>query len=78
MLTIKIAESPHHAPNYARDHIDIRTATLDCAVIVKRGTVNGLPTVDLQFRDAEGNEFVAMVTGAILEQLAVAIQAARQ
>lgn len=72
-LTILIFDSPEQAPNYNRDMVDVRAATLTTAVIVKRGTVAGKPTVDFQFKDQEGNDFVAMLTGELVKQLAAAV-----
>ena len=76
-ITIEVVESPQDAPNYARDRVDIRSATITRAVVVKNGTVNGNPTVDIQFTDASGAEFVAMITGNLIEQLASVVSSAR-
>lgn len=74
ILNIKIAESPEAAPNYNRDMLDVRAAVIHTAIVVKRGTVSGKPTVDFQIRTADGAEFVAMLTGAIIQNLAAIIQ----
>lgn len=70
-LEISIAQSPAEAPKYGKDFTAVN---IDKAIIVKKGTVNGNPTVDLQFTDANGNKFIAMATGAIIESLAGAIR----
>jgi hypothetical protein len=43
--------------------------TLQRAVIIQDGTINGKPTVDLVFTDTEGNQYVAMTTNAILDMV---------
>jgi hypothetical protein len=73
-----IADSPENAPHYRRDAIDIRAATLHTAIIVKNGTVEGRPTVDFQFKTIDGDEFVAMLTGNLVKQLAAAIAGVEQ
>ena len=78
MLRIQIVDSPDEAPNYQRDTPDVRTATIHTAVIVLKGTESGYSTVDFQIKDAEGNEFVAMLTGTLVCQLASAIVGAEQ
>lgn len=77
-LVIQIVDSPSEAPHYSRDHCDIRTATIDRAVIVCKGTVNGNPTVDIVFKDADGAEYVAMLTGSLIQNLAAAVTGAAQ
>ncbi len=72
-LSIKVVETPQEAPNYNRDSIDVRGATISQVVIVKRGTVEGNPTVDFQFKDQEGAEYVAMLTGRLVQSLASVI-----
>lgn len=39
------------------------------AVVVKRGTVSGKPTVDFILEDETGKRFVFMITGALLKSL---------
>lgn len=76
MLAIEIVGSPAEAPNYNRDRLDVRAATITKAVIVLGGTVQGQATVDFQIRDQDGAEFVAMLTGALVKHLAAAITGA--
>jgi hypothetical protein len=73
-----IVDSPEEAPNYRRDSVDIRSAVISKVVIVKKGMENGKSTVDFQFQDNEGNQFVAMLTGALVQQLALIIRGAEQ
>lgn len=54
------------APNYNRDELDTRSADLTDLYIINKGTVNQQQTVDLIFRDKEGNKFVAMITAKLL------------
>lgn len=77
-LVLEIAESPDVAPNYNRDCIDVRSAVISKCVIVKKGMESGKSTVDFQFQDQEGNQFVAMLTGALVLGLAQAIQGAER
>ena len=76
-LPVTVVTRPEEAPNYRRDTLDIRAAKLTNAVVVRIGTVGGNPTVDLQFESEQGEKFVAMVTGAVLETLATVIRCAR-
>lgn len=73
MLAIEIVDSPEQAPHYRRDTPDVRSATITKAIIVRNGTVGGKSTVDFQFKDEQGAEFVAMLTGALVQNLAAAI-----
>lgn len=73
VLSIEIANSPAEAPNYARDCLDVRAATLAKVIIVNKGTEAGLPTVDFQFETLEGDKFVALLTGNLVKQIAHAV-----
>lgn len=75
-LNIKIVNSPAEAPHYRRDHVDIRAASITEALIVCNGTESGKSTVDFRFKDEQGAEYVAMLTGALVQQLAAAIRGA--
>lgn len=72
-LKIEIVESPDLAPNYNRDEVGVRAATIDKCIIVGKGTVEGRPTVDFQIVAKDGSKFVAMLTGSLVKQLANAI-----
>lgn len=74
-LSIEIYDTPAKAPHYNRDTV-VRSATITKAVIVKNGTVSGKPTVDIQFTDDEGIQYVAMITGALVESLAQVLRTA--
>lgn len=65
-LSIKKHDSYHSAPNYGGDIQSLRMVE---AHIVSNGTVNGKPTVDLQFVDPDGNHYVVMTTGDIINSL---------
>lgn len=73
MLVIEIVDSPDEAPNYNRDHVDVRAATITKALIVRTGTKSGKSTVDFQIEALDGSKFVAMLTGALVVQLAQAV-----
>jgi len=75
-LSIEVVDSPEQAPNYNRDHIDIRGVIVTKAIIVLNGTENGRSTVDFQFQDQLGGKFVAMLTGNLVKSLAQAITGA--
>ena len=75
-LKIQIVDRPEDAPNYRANTLDVRGASLTSALIVRRGTVEGNPTVDLVFKDLDGNEYVAMTTGGLILGLAAALRGA--
>jgi len=74
-LSISIAETVDDAPNY-NDKDEFKAIKLDKCVIVKNGTKEGNTTVDIQMTDADGNKFVALVTGKILKAVAQTIDGA--
>jgi hypothetical protein len=74
---VEVVNKPEDAPNYNRDSPDIRALTITKAIVIKKGTVKGAPTVDIQLQAQDGAEFAAMITGALLEQLAAVIKASR-
>lgn len=78
-LKVKTFECVDDAPNYSEE---FAAAQLHSAIIVKRGTEEGNPTVDLVFGliDEEGQigrYCVAMTTGKILEALGAVCKGAR-
>lgn len=77
-LKIEIVDSPEQAPNYARDQVDVRGAEITKAVIVCKGTEGGKPTVDFQFTARDGSQFVAMLTGDLVKQLAAVVMGAEK
>lgn len=75
-LSLKMADSPDQAPKYNAP--EYRAANLMTAQIVGRGTVAGNPTVDLIFEDENGQKYVAMITGGLVENLAGAVRGMKQ
>lgn len=69
-IDIKLFNTALEAPIYRQP--EFNGATLVEAVIVRDGTVNGNPTVDLIFMDAEGKKYVTMVTFALLDAVRAA------
>lgn len=76
-ITIQICQSPDEAPNYNTNGRGIKAASLDTAIVVKNGTVEGNATVDLQFTDDKGNRYVAMITANLLKSVCIAAGVAR-
>ena len=69
-LQLVICESPEDAA--ARGHAyraPTQGLTLKSAVLIKKGTKEGNPTVDLVFKGDDGKEYVAMTTGTLLKPL---------
>lgn len=75
MLTIHVHQSPEEAPTY--DRKEYSPVNIVSAAIVKKGTVNGNATVDLIIVDDEGNKYLGLLTGDIVEGLAAAIRGTR-
>jgi hypothetical protein len=75
-VRITVVDSSREAPHYRRDTVDVRAADLFQVIIVRGGTISGRPTVDLLFKDEQGAEYVAMITGGILEGIAAAVRGA--
>lgn len=71
-LSITIHNAPDEAPNYKKDHPEFKGAELVSAAVVKNGTEEGKPTIDLLFKDQDGNTYVAMVTGRLLRSVVAA------
>lgn len=74
-INVKIVDEPLEAPSYGDDTKLLR---VNEAIVVGKGTVNCLPTVDIQMTDADGNKYLVMATGAIVEMLAGVIAGKRQ
>ncbi len=71
-LDIKLSDSVAEAPNYeAPEYLG---ADLETCQIVGRGTKEGNPTVDFIFVDENGQKYIAMLTGGLVENLAAAVQ----
>ena len=73
-LLITLHDSPAEAPTYKAP---IKAIDLSQAVIVGKGMESGKPTVDFLFTDADGNKYVTMLTGAVVEALGQAVMAKR-
>lgn len=75
-LSITLHDSPDEAPKYDKpEHL---FASLTIARVVGRGTVSGAPTVDFIFEDENGQKYVAMLTGGLVENLAAAVLGMKQ
>jgi hypothetical protein len=69
-VELQIFDTAEEAPNYNTNGEGFKGANLLRAVIVRKGTKEGRPTVDLQFQDnLTGQKYVALATGAILKLL---------
>lgn len=62
---IELHDRPSDAPNY-NEKGDWKAAKIEKFVVVGRGTTEGKPTVDIQFTDEEGNQYIAMITATLL------------
>lgn len=74
-LKVKVVELDD-APDYNKEEGWIGIDITD-VLVVKNGTVEGNPTVDLKFTDRDGKKYVAMITGGILEMLAGVIKGSK-
>lgn len=54
------------APRY---DTDITQLTAQKAVITQHGMESGMPILDLQFTDADGNQYFTMISGNIVTML---------
>lgn len=75
-LTITLHDTPADAPTYQKG--EYQGGFLQTARIVGQGTTGGNPTVDLIFQDNQGQKYIAMVTGALIQNLADAVEGMRQ
>lgn len=66
-LSITIADTYKDAPNYGADTCAVK---IDKCIVVKKGMTSGMPSIDLQMTDENGNKYVALMTGNILESMA--------
>lgn len=74
VVSLKVLDSPDVAPKYGAE---VGLLKISEVLVVKRGTVNGNPTVDIQLKDAQGKDFLIMATGGIIEMIGRAAEAAR-
>lgn len=75
-LSILLSDSPDEAPSYRNP--EYRAANLTSARVVGLGTVGGNPTVDFIFVDENGQKYVAMLTGGLVENLAGAVRGMKE
>ena len=75
ILEITSHNKPELAPTYEQPEFE--PANIHRAVVVGRGTEQGNPTVDIVFEDIHGQKYIAMVTGALVEQLASIVAGVR-
>ncbi len=66
------SKSIEDSPNYDDSWTMLKMTN---AIITKRGTEGGKPTVDIQLFDEDGNKYIMMATGAIMMALSVMIDA---
>lgn len=71
-INIEIVEDPTKAPNY--QGTDVELLKMVKAIIVKKGTEAGNPSIDIQLKDQHGRDFVIMATAALFEGIAAAIK----
>ena len=76
-VKIEIFDIPEEAPNYNIDG-NFKSAIMEKCIIVKNGTVNGNPSVDIQIKDKNGNNYVIMTTRAIIEGIAAALKGSKE
>lgn len=69
-VTVKIVDDYKDAPKYSDDTTMLKMK--EC-IIVGKGTEAGNPSVDIQLTDKDGNKFLIMATGGIIEMIAGAI-----
>lgn len=70
-VNVKIFNSIAEAPIHSKEIIAVK---IDEALIVKKGMTSGAPTVDLCMTDKDGNKYVALVTGKILNSIAQVVR----
>jgi len=75
-IDILLADSPEAAPNYSLP--EYKATNLTTAQIVGRGTECGNPTVDMIFVDEDGQKYVALITGGLIQSIAGAIEGMKQ
>jgi len=72
---VEIVDYPEEAQKYGNK---TTLLVIKKCVIVGKGTINGLPTVDIQMQDESGKKFLVMATGRIIEMLAGTIVGKRE
>ena len=72
-LEIKLIQGDN-APRY--DPVTTKQLTVEKAVITEQGMESGLPIVDFQMIDENGNKYFFMITGKLINGLSAAIRGA--
>lgn len=70
-LDIAICEDSTEAivRGYEYSAPEYKAVEIEKVVVIRKGTEEGNPTVDLVLRDENGNKFVVMVTGRLLKSI---------
>lgn len=68
---IKICQSIKEAPTYREP--EYQGAIIEEYVIVKNGTKQGKPTIDIIFKDKNGQKFAVLSTGDLLKGVVAAL-----
>lgn len=63
-VKLNFFNKPEEAPHFVAP--EFKGATLDHVNIVRKGTVEGHSTVDLIFVDQNGQKYIAMITGRLM------------
>jgi hypothetical protein len=71
-LSIELLQG-NFAPRYSKE---VSERKLDCkkVVITENGMVSGLPLVDFQLVDKDGNEYFFAITGRLVNMISAAIR----
>ncbi len=76
-VSIEIVDSPHDAPDYNISDETFILLKVDKCIIVGKGMETGDPSVDIQLSDKDGNKFLIMATGGIMEMIGSAVSGKR-
>jgi hypothetical protein len=70
-IAVSIFDSPEEAPNFEAP--EYQDATIDKFNIVLKGTKEGNSTVDVEFTGPDGQKYIAMITGRLVNMVNSAI-----
>jgi hypothetical protein len=73
-IILELVDVPTQAPYYGEDFKMLKMVR---GVVVGKGTIKGKPTIDIQLVDQDGNKYLVMATGGLLEMIAAAIRGKR-
>lgn len=75
-VAVKIVDSAssEDAPKYGKE---VPALDLKNCIIVGKGMTDGSPSVDLVFTDLDGKQYVALVSGKIIEAIGGAVAGKR-